>query len=531
MIPAAAFSGAPVIVVRRGGFGFDPFEDLHHNMERAVRNHVESGGPKQLTNGEAGGLPPALDGQQPPMMPLEMQLASLFNAFGSQHEGHFGKADGGFEVHDEKTRMRITASLPGYNLKDDSGPLSLTHAKETPLSVSAVGRRSLVVKGMEQHGPLIRSWQRSFALPKGSDIDNIAITYSSSSGNLTVDVPRIEGYVDEEEDDTGDDDFLPPALKAMKGGMPGLLNALEGPQQPRRGGFLMPEPDFGDALAQALGLMSGMHPAFHPPAGGEKPLPEDAEVNLVGCFAEDQLGQKEIKYFGEANAASFNAMYWHARADHARYFAMSRHGEPLGHAFTAKSFAHEDEKPKWGVYDGCGSRCEDDDSRYCGCSNEGSRGFPNPNCQEGKGEKRFAVYKIKEPETTPGADAPSGETADGSTLAPSMLQAPVQGGEESRPHWQLKDSSDDPSIEVMIPKGMVPKAKGKEVKLYRELDVDDAGDVAEDAPPAGKVRLPVSVAQEDCDLAAGNSKDMQVLKCKLPTNVVKPLPIKVIDEL
>ena len=26
--------------------------------------------------------------------------------------------------------------------------------------------------------------------------------------------------------------------------------------------------------------------------------------------------------------------------------------------------------PKWGVYDGCGLPCQDDDERWCGCSNE-----------------------------------------------------------------------------------------------------------------------------------------------------------------
>ena len=26
--------------------------------------------------------------------------------------------------------------------------------------------------------------------------------------------------------------------------------------------------------------------------------------------------------------------------------------------------------PKWGVYDGCGVPCQDDDERWCGCSNE-----------------------------------------------------------------------------------------------------------------------------------------------------------------
>merc|ERR1712203_325818 len=72
---------------------------------------------------------------------------------------------------------------------------------------------------------------------------------------------------------------------------------------------------------------------------------------------------------------------------------MARHGAPLGHAFTAHGFVHEHEKPEWGVYDGCGSRCEDDATRWCGCANEVNRQLENPNCPK-EGEKRFAVYKI-----------------------------------------------------------------------------------------------------------------------------------------
>merc|ERR1711920_92391 len=75
------------------------------------------------------------------------------------------------------------------------------------------------------------------------------------------------------------------------------------------------------------------------------------------------------------------------------YFAMSRHQQALGHAFTAHGFMHEGEQPRWGVYDGCGTRCADDETRWCGCANELDRGFGNENCP-GQGEKRFAVYKV-----------------------------------------------------------------------------------------------------------------------------------------
>jgi len=324
-------------------------------------------------------------------------------------------------------------------------------------------------------------------------------------------------------------------------------------------------------------MMGGMHPRFQPPQGGERPVPEDAEVNLVGCFAESQLEKVALKYYGNSNAASFNAMYWHAQADHVQYFAMSRHGDDLGHAFTAHGFAHEDEKPKWGVYDGCGSRCSDDDSRWCGCSSEPVRGFPNPDCGEGDSEKRFAVYKIAEATAAPASEPnATGEATMNESVAAvtGAAPAPQQSSAHGRPYWQLTndDASKEPEIEIVVPKGTVAKAHGRQVLLYNTSDTpgdevaaplagsessvgggaetrapDAEGSSTTGSPavqatvppaatptgvPIGKMRLPVGVSQDDCALEPGRGEDgSQVMKCKIAQDVVKKVPIKVIDEL
>lgn len=339
---------------------------------------------------------------------------------------------------------------------------------------------------------------------------------------------------------------------------------------------MMPTADMPDILAQVLGMVGQMHPRFQPPQGGDQPVPEDAEVNFVGCFAESQLEKVDLKYYADANAASFNAMYWHARSDHVPYFAMSRHDMPLGHAFTAHGFIHEDEKPKWGVYDGCGTRCEDDDARWCGCSNEEHRRLPNHDCGE-DGEKRFAVYKMRLQDA---AQADSNNTE----VPPTPL---VQGA--PGPKWHLTNSepNSDPSIEITVPKGTIARANGREVLLYNASDAtaseaaaaasETAGahltvvngtaalgssvsegsttaaesatrvlaaaleasklaaaelSAAPSAAPVGKIKLPVGVSQDACTLEGRVSDDgSQVLKCRLAQGTVKQIPIRVIDEL
>merc|ERR1719335_1532479 len=165
----------------------------------------------------------------------------------------------------------------------------------------------------------------------------------------------------------------------MQQGLPGLIEGLDGPKGRPGGGFLLPGPAPLD-LNDVFGQLGALHPRNHLPHS--EPIPEDAQLDFIGCFEQSQMSEAELKYYGESNAAAFSAMYWHARADHTPYFAMARHDEPLGHAFTLRSFAHENEKPKWGVYDGCGAHCGDEQKRWCGCANDPGRGFPSSACPD-----------------------------------------------------------------------------------------------------------------------------------------------------
>jgi len=451
-----AFGSAPRVIVVENHFGSDPWEDLHANMQQLIGRSAQQG---QLPMLEG----PAASNGNAVTLPFEVQLGGLLSAFGDQHAGHFGRAEGGFQVDDDHvSRFRITAQLPGYKFgKDDQ--LTLNDG-DGPLSVRAVGRRSLVVKGMQRTGHMIREWQRSFAVPKGCDLSAVSVTYSSTSGNLTVDVPRRndtdtddgEGGQEEREDV---DEMMPPALRALQGGMPAIFNQLSGAGMPRQGGFLLPAPDIGSMLADVFGQMNQLHPRFQPPAGGDRPVPEDVDVNLIGCFAESQLDKVQLKYYGESNAARFNAMYWHAQSDHVPYFAMSRHQEALGHAFTAHGFVHEAEQPRWGLYDGCGTRCADDESRWCGCANELDRGFGNENCPE-QGERRFAVYKIGVSQPPEHEEVAAGNASDpdgqqqGEGLNHGNIKhtEPLKAASDGRPYWQLDDRGNlsvSPSTEIL----------------------------------------------------------------------------------
>ncbi|CAK0867598.1 unnamed protein product, partial [Prorocentrum cordatum] len=185
-----AFGGVPVIHVD-SHFGFDPFEDIHRNMGRLMEKSSKD---NQMLLPAAGDASPL----GAPASPLEVQLGSILELFGELHSGQFGRAEGSFEVsEDDPSRFRISALLPGYKLDPEGG--GDESPDESQLSVRAVGKRSLVVSGSQPTGPLIRTWQRSFSLPRGSKIDEVAVTYSATTGNLTVEVPRGNATEGEEE--------------------------------------------------------------------------------------------------------------------------------------------------------------------------------------------------------------------------------------------------------------------------------------------------------------------------------------------
>jgi len=497
-------------------FGFDQWEDLHANIERVVHS---SAGNKQLqVSGNDRAV--ALSG-------IPAQISQMMEAFGGQLAGHHGRTESSFQVDDDRSRFRVSAILPGYNLGGDG---------DSPLAVKMLGPRSLVVSGQQttHNGAahMVKSWQRTFQLPKGSNPDGISVTYNAASGNLTVSVPRRSGVNEGQELDEADegpmsveDEMLPPAFRAIQAGLPGIIQQLEGlPMRPQKSQSFLVRDGVGieDMLGEVFGNLVQLHPRFQLPEEGEQPVPEDANVQLVGCFAESQLAKANLKYYGDSNAASFASMYWHARSDHVPYFGLARHEETTGHAFTFYYNSLDDiEKPKWG--DSCGSPCEDDQMRWCGCANDG----------------KFAVYKIMASTAPTAADDAKEHKAEVKTPRDPDL---AQG----HPFWRLSPgsgsngASDAPAIEIVVPKGQTAEAKGHEVSLFNAVPLAEPGlsqkqaDVskAEGTELVGKVRLPVEVSPESCswDGTAGQN-DGNVLKCKLAETDVKEVPILVVDEL
>jgi len=125
------------------------------------------------------------------------------------------------------------------------------------------------------------------------------------------------------------------------------------------------------------------------PRGMTEPLDvkvSNMQSTYMGCYSYDQL--ENTKGYGHSAAVNFNVMYQHALTDNKLYFGMARHSVGLGHAWTMTKLLNE---PKWG-HAPCGTKCHDEANKFCGCANEGFRGYPNKDCQER--ELRIAVYRI-----------------------------------------------------------------------------------------------------------------------------------------
>eukprot|EP00418_Pyrodinium_bahamense_P089936 CAMPEP_0179041950 /NCGR_PEP_ID=MMETSP0796-20121207/16417_1 /TAXON_ID=73915 /ORGANISM="Pyrodinium bahamense, Strain pbaha01" /LENGTH=486 /DNA_ID=CAMNT_0020738323 /DNA_START=70 /DNA_END=1530 /DNA_ORIENTATION=- len=112
----------------------------------------------------------------------------------------------GFQVSQLGGHWHLEASLPGY--KSIGNGMSKEAAQ--PLNVELVGR-SLVVRGRQAFGQVVRSFQRSFQLPRTADVDAIQVVYNSAKGMLSVDIPPKSDTsphvlsVDTEEDAEGAD--------------------------------------------------------------------------------------------------------------------------------------------------------------------------------------------------------------------------------------------------------------------------------------------------------------------------------------
>jgi len=233
-----------------------------------------------------------------------------------------------------------------------------------------------------------------------------------------------------------------------------------------------------------------------------------------------------MKYYGDSNAAEYVSMYWHAKHDQKQYFAMTRHAQPVGHAYTFSELS-DLEHPTFGDDQGCFSKCEDDQSKFCGCAHRPDRQFPNFDCgMLGVGAEVYAVYKIggdlskgpdynsekssgslvhhrrkahhphhseqKESEFVPPHDehfndvphlAPRGELPHEPTDAQKLSAhtipddvASAAGGapqmaSHGRPYWQLANGPGAPEIEIVVPKGTHAEPHGRNILFFSETSL------------------------------------------------------------
>ena len=123
-----------------------------------------------------------------------------------------------------------------------------------------------------------------------------------------------------------------------------------------------------------------------------------------GCFPSTSLpasGTDKV-YFGNSAGTKFNFMASKAAVSSSTFMAMARHRASLGHAYTFNvSPTTQVAENLRGV---CQTPCNDDTTRFCGCSNQAYRGYGGPSdagCSSfnprasdpDNGNSVYAVYK------------------------------------------------------------------------------------------------------------------------------------------
>jgi len=146
---------------------------------------IQAGGMVDLSSGEGGfsSLPlhDIYAKSSQVENPLQAFHQNMFALLDSQMQSQRPSSCFHMDEHDGKFRMR--ASLPFYRMHRNAGE------EEQPLSVHIVGN-SLVVLGHKSDGQVVKTFQRSFKLPKTANPDAMKVTYSVSSGGFAVEVPK-----------------------------------------------------------------------------------------------------------------------------------------------------------------------------------------------------------------------------------------------------------------------------------------------------------------------------------------------------
>ena len=87
----------------------------------------------------------------------------------------------------------------------------------------------------------------------------------------------------------------------------------------------------------------------------------------------------DLFHKGSSSGTQFNVMKNHAQLNSANFIAMARHSGSLGHSAAFRT-APTQEVPAAEIYRTiCETPCADVSSRFCGCSNQGYRGYPGIN--------------------------------------------------------------------------------------------------------------------------------------------------------
>mmetsp|Transcript_6061 Transcript_6061/g.13419 ORF Transcript_6061/g.13419 Transcript_6061/m.13419 type:complete len:391 (+) Transcript_6061:57-1229(+) len=91
-----------------------------------------------------------------------------------------------FQISHEKGHFKLHADVPGYSMV--SSKSNASSEDQNPLSVMVVGQ-TLVLSGTQVDGQVTRSFQRSWQLPDGADLDKIAVNFSPANHTVMVDIP------------------------------------------------------------------------------------------------------------------------------------------------------------------------------------------------------------------------------------------------------------------------------------------------------------------------------------------------------
>jgi hypothetical protein len=272
------------------------------------------------------------------------------------------------------------------------------------------------------------------------------------------------------------------------------------------------ELDLAKALIEKLDEYHGpdgsyaiAHPAPH------REAVTDSEVEYAGCFQMEQLPGDKKEGPQNLKAGDFNLVYDHmADATYMNpkpdYFAIARHGAPINsgavYSFNAAPVGNPLSEFK------CGSACNDDPTRFCGCMDKKDREqgavFMNNDCG---GQTKFAVYKIK------------------ARTVPSAVESQKDLTETEATNWRLQRDRDSTSLEMVVPASALSyKIDGRLMVIYGPKNRHGEDE------PISKLHIPFEVDSSACSFLTVHGDTNHVIRCKIPPQQLAPAQVLVRDE-